>query len=88
MRQQVPSSARNGANSANTFAAVPGSCTTCGITHRSSLSRHQPVNCGSPEGAAVLAFWTLNQLAAPTRGECGGFQVDAVDAEAVQFLER
>ena len=25
-------------------------------TQRSSLSRHHPVNCGSPVGLAVLAF--------------------------------
>ena len=31
-------------------------------THRSSLSRHQPVYWGSPSGAAVLAFWTLTSL--------------------------
>src|SRR5580692_9853504 len=31
-------------------------------THRSSLSRHQPVYRGSPSGAAVLAFWTLTSL--------------------------
>jgi hypothetical protein len=26
--------------------------------HRSSLSRHHLAYCGSPSGAAVLAFWT------------------------------
>ena len=32
-------------------------------TQRSSLSRHQPVNCGPPPAAAVLAFCTLTNLA-------------------------
>jgi hypothetical protein len=57
-------------------------------THRSSLSRHQPVYCGSPPGAAVLGFWTLTSPVAPAgwQGRC--LKVDAIDAEAVEFLER
>jgi hypothetical protein len=45
-------------------------------THRSSLSRHQPVNRGHPEGAA-----------APALGQRRSLQVGAVDAESVELLE-
>ena len=44
-------------------------------TQRSSLSRHQPVNCGCPGGAAVLAFCTSPTVAPPIR-ERRRFQID------------
>src|ERR1700761_1866325 len=57
-------------------------------TQRSSLSRHQPVYWGSPSGAAVLAFWTLTSLPRQPVGRADVLEVDAVDAEPVEFLER
>ena len=57
-------------------------------TQRSSLSRHQPVKCGSPVWGRRVGVLHLDQAVAPAVGEDGGLEVDAVDAEAVQLLER
>jgi hypothetical protein len=45
------------------------------------------VNCGCPAGAAALAFCTFTNRIAPPIRERRRFQIDAVDAETVQFLE-
>ena len=45
------------------------------------------MNRGDPAGAAVLAFWTLTRRSRHLR-QGGGVEVYAVDAEAVEFLER
>jgi hypothetical protein len=45
-------------------------------TQRSPLSRHQPVNCGCPAGAAVLAFCTFTNRSRHPSGSVDVFQVD------------
>jgi hypothetical protein len=57
-------------------------------THKSSLSRHQPVYRGSPSGAAVLGVLDFDEPPAPACRQGGRAEVDAVDAEPVEFLER
>jgi hypothetical protein len=57
-------------------------------THKSSLSRHQPVYRGSPSGAAVLGVLDFDEPPAPACRQGGRAEVDAVGAEPVEFLER
>lgn len=56
-------------------------------THRSSLSRHQPTYCGSPPGAAGVGVLDLDEPVAPAGWQGRRLEVDAVDAEAVEFFK-
>jgi hypothetical protein len=57
-------------------------------THRSSLSRHQPVYRGLAAWCRGVRVPDLDEPAAPACRQGGRAEVDAVDAEPVEFLER
>ena len=57
-------------------------------TKRNSLSKHQPVQHGAPEGRRSVGVLHRDQTPVPTLGQYCRLRVDAVDAETVKLLER